>query len=374
MQRNRLLLFLSNMISTIGGTNQFKTSNKVHMREAMDWLMLANDSTSDAGVSEAFHLFHGWLPSYPETTGYIIETFFDYSNDNQNDIIKKRAKKMADWLISIQHENGSFPDSYFKKEMVFDTGQILFGLVRAYENTKQSKYKEAAIRAGNWLISEQEKDGTWIKNAYNKIPHTYYSRVAWSLLDLHKITSEDKYVIACMNNINWALSCQSDNGWFKNASFTLQNHNNPFTHTIAYTIRGILESGIYLSDKRFINSAVKAMDNLMIMIPSDGFICGTYDKNGKGNKKYSCLTGSAQLSIIFLKLYKLTQDYKYLNKGRQINNYLKTKQNIKTNNRNIRGAIAGSYPIWGKYIHFSYPNWATKFFIDALLLEDSLER
>jgi hypothetical protein len=31
------------------------------------------------------------------------------------------------------------------------------------------------------------------------------------------------------------------------------------------------------------------------------------------------------------------------------------------------GAIKGSHPIWGGYDPFRYPNWAAKFFADALM-------
>jgi hypothetical protein len=33
------------------------------------------------------------------------------------------------------------------------------------------------------------------------------------------------------------------------------------------------------------------------------------------------------------------------------------------------GALPGSYPVWGRYEPFGFPNWATKFFADSLLLE-----
>ncbi|MBC8072612.1 MAG: hypothetical protein IAG13_30100, partial [Deltaproteobacteria bacterium] len=39
-----------------------------------------------------------------------------------------------------------------------------------------------------------------------------------------------------------------------------------------------------------------------------------------------------------------------------------------TTDAETRGAIKGSHPIWGGYSPFTYPNWATKFFVDALLL------
>ncbi|RMF46107.1 MAG: hypothetical protein D6755_07055, partial [Anaerolineae bacterium] len=37
----------------------------------------------------------------------------------------------------------------------------------------------------------------------------------------------------------------------------------------------------------------------------------------------------------------------------------------------IRGGIAGSSPIWGRYERLKYPNWAAKFFLDALLWLES---
>jgi rhamnogalacturonyl hydrolase YesR len=225
----KIVFLTSNWASATKRTKGFTTSNDIHIREAMNWLLRAQNMTSDHGVSEAFHMYHGWLPSYPETTGYIIETFLDYYQFTEETIFRDRALDMANWLISIQYQDGAFPDSYFKNKMVFDTGQILFGLVRAYEETKEDKYKKSAIKAGEWIVNAQEDDGSWKRNAYNNIPHTYYTRVAWSLLTLHKTVSESKYVMACKKNIDWALSNQYDNGWFNNASFNLQYNHRAFT-------------------------------------------------------------------------------------------------------------------------------------------------
>ena len=49
-------------------------------------------------------------------------------------------------------------------------------------------------------------------------------------------------------------------------------------------------------------------------------------------------------------------------------------QDINTTDPNIRGGIKGSQPIYGRYSPFSYPNWAAKFFIDAVLQIQSIER
>ena len=36
----------------------------------------------------------------------------------------------------------------------------------------------------------------------------------------------------------------------------------------------------------------------------------------------------------------------------------------------IDGALAGSYPIYGRYAPLQFPNWATKFLVDSLLLRE----
>lgn len=370
---NKALSLVKNAIDSAVKTTHNNIDNGVHIHEGMNWLMRAQKMTSDGGVSEGFHMYHGWLPSYPETTGYIIETFHNYAQITKNDVYMDCAIKMVDWLCSIQFDDGSMPDSYLKRKMVFDTGQAIFGFIESYKVTGKTKYKDAAVRAADWLEKVQEQDGTWRQHAVENIPHTYYSRVAWSLLKVHEVIPEKRYVESCTKNIEWCLRQQLENGWFDNASFNLKNHHSPFTHTIAYTIRGILESGIYLQNDKYIESAGRTLENLSEAVSSNGFIGGTFDKNWRGNTRFTCLTGNAQLAICILKLAGLLKSPKYYKLGTVINGYVKSKQNISTNNLNIRGAIPGSYPIWGKYIHFTYPNWATKFFVDALLLEEKLK-
>ena len=350
--------------------NRPVAENRSHLESALQWLFLAQDSTNDGGVSEGYHLYHGWLPSYPETTGYIIETIFDYYHIfDGDDSLTTRAVRMADWLMQIQNADGSIPDSYFKKKMVFDTGMVIFGFIRTFEETGDEKYKEAAIRAADWLVAQQESGGEWINYAADNIPHTYYSRVAWSLLKVHSVTSNDDYKKACINNIEWCLRQQAESGWFDQASFNTHNHHKPFTHTIAYTLRGILESGLYLNNTSYIDAVKKSLDNLIVQLPNNGFVCGTYDSNWRGDQSYSCLTGNMQLAIIMNKLYMTTGIKKYHQQAVIINDYAKSKQVTNTKNKNILGALAGSYPIWGDYIHYCYPNWATKFLMESLIIE-----
>jgi uncharacterized protein YyaL (SSP411 family) len=241
--------------------------------------------------------------------------------------------------------------------------------VRAYRETGDGAYADAAVKAGEWLVTVQDDDGAWRRHAYGGTAHTYYSRVAWSLATLHDIANDTKFLKACKRNVEWVILNQRSNGWFEKASFEPRNDDHPFTHTIAYTIRGILEIGEYLKRDDLCTAAERAVEGILNNMSVSGHVPGTFDSTWHGNTKFSCLTGNAQLSIILQKLHQRTRREDYLTRAKAINSYLKKRQRVDNVRESIRGAIAGSFPIWGRYIHFCYPNWATKFLADALLLE-----
>ena len=43
---------------------------------------------------------------------------------------------------------------------------------------------------------------------------------------------------------------------------------------------------------------------------------------------------------------------------------------IKTGLATVKGGITGSMPVYGDYCPHQIPNWAVKFYIDALLLQE----
>ncbi len=343
-------------------------SNDVHIKAAMDWLCAAQEQNNDGGVSAHYSLFEGWAPSYVETTGYIIPTFFNYAEASKNSFYRKKAIEMADFEIKNQLASGGFGGIDKKAPIVFNTGQAIFGLCRTYQETKDEKYKTAAEKAANWLVSVMDKEGCWIKNDYLNHIHTYNARTAWALLYAHKISENIAYKNAAEKNIDWALTQQLENGWFKNNGFYPEQ--GPLVHTIAYCIRGILESAIYLRKKRYFESAQKAAISLLKAQGIDGSLPGSFNSEWKSSVKWSCLTGNCQMSIIWHKLYIITKNEKFLNATKKSNAYMKTVQNLNSLNNGVRGGISGAYPIYGWYAPFCYPNWAAKFFVDALMLEE----
>ena len=79
-----------------------------HLEEAIAWLCRAQDAAGDGGVSRSYtlrfkraHARKGWLAAYPETTGYIIPTFFDYARLTGRPEFGERALRMAQWEIEV---------------------------------------------------------------------------------------------------------------------------------------------------------------------------------------------------------------------------------------------------------------------------------
>lgn len=343
-------------------------SNDVHIKAAVEWLSRAQKQNNDGGVSAMYSLFDGWSDSYVETTGYIIPTFFNYALISNNSAYKEEAIQMADFELKSQLESGAFPGGE-NKPIVFNTGQVIFGLCRAYEETKSERYKESAEKAADWLLSVMDEDGCWRKSDYLNSAHAYNTRTAWALLYTNKITDNNSYKKAAEKNIDWALTQQLENGWLKNNGFYPEQE--PLVHTIAYSIQGILEASVYLRKKKYFEAAMKAAEPMIKKQRVDGSLPGSFNKEWKSGVNWSCLTGNSQMSIIWQRLFMITKDEKFLNAAKKINAYMKTVQNIHSSNQGIKGAISGAFPIYGWYAPFCYPNWAAKFFVDSLMIEDN---
>lgn len=345
------------------------------LEAAINWLKYAQDINQGGGIAVSYSFEGGWLPSYPETTGYIIPTFLDYYHFVNKEEYLRRAVKMADWLLSIQLQNGAFQGGFVNnspKPIVFNTGQVLQGLIRTYKETERKKYLEAAVKAANWLVRVQDEDGIWKRFTYNEIPHVYHTRVAWPLLELYELIANEAYCRAVAKNIEWALSNQQENGWFENNAFDRKS--DAFLHTIAYAIEGLLECAILMQNKAWLEAAIKPAEVLLRRLEVKSTLSGIYNNKWKSTVQYRSLTGEAQMSVVWLKLFQITKDGRYLNVALKMNDSLEKLQNTYSNNPGINGGIKGSHPIWGGYASFMYPNWAVKFFSDALLLKEKIKR
>ena len=349
--------------------------NRIHLDAANAWLKHAQDVTGNGGVAQTWLVrLNKWAPAYPETTGYIIPTLYRYANLTGDDDSRKRARRMADWEIEIQHPSGgvlagALGDS--DQPTVFNTGQVIFGWVRAFEEEGEERYREAAVRAANWLCDIMDDDGcwrSWGSPMTGKQISTYNTRTAWSLARVHAITGERRFLKTAVRNAEWALTQAQPNGWLANNC--LQDNDQPFTHTIAYAMRGLLEIGAYAQREDFLQVARQIGDAMLAALPTNGKLPGRFDRRWQPTVRWSCLTGDCQLGINWGRLYQFTGEQKYREATARVLAFVKRTQRLDGDDPNTRGGIKGSHPLNGGYHPWQYPNWATKFFADALMMDD----
>lgn len=351
-----------------------------HLKAAMEWLCFAQDVTDCGGVSAHYDLAHKkWGPAYRETTGYIIETFVDYYKLTGDKEYLERAKKMADWEIKVMSPEGAVGEIHkdgILYNKVFNTGQVILGFYKLFLETNNDLYLKMMKKSADWLVLNQDESGAWEKFS-TKGAKTIDSRVAGSLLEVYDITKDERYKISAEKHLEWVLKQQKENFWFDKTSFTV-SRNAPWTHMIAYTISGILES-YKLGQKKesfyksFYGAANRMLECFHKIKTSNGFLPSTFDEYWQSEDDYSCLTGDVQLAAIWMEIWKMTNEKRFLDGAFEIIEQVKSTQ-ILDAKREIRGGILGSNPYYGKYGSFLLINWATKFFADALILKINITK
>jgi len=340
--------------------------------EAMAWLCRAQDASGNGGVSKSYIAGKGWHHPYPETTGYIIPTFLDYAarGTGREDFVK-RAVRMGEWELSIQTPEGGIqqgprhPDGPHFPPIVFNTGMVLKGFIRLHAKTREPRFLDGAVRAGDFLVERQDADGAWRRASYQAIPHTYHSRVAWSLLMLHEATGDARYRSAGVRHLDWVVSVQSDNGFFTDARFFPGKL--PNTHSLAYTARGLVEGYARLRELRWLDAAVKVSEPVRRVFETQGHLPGVFTPDWTPVARWTCLTALAQNALVWYRLGAVLEDAGWTTQADRALDYLVRVQDRATRRPGLRGGIYGSHPVWGRYAPLQVPNWAVKFFADAMM-------
>lgn len=345
-------------------------ANPDRLDEAITWLCRTHEATGRQGSSKGFSLLHGWLPAYPETTGYVIGTLLEYAQRRaERPELVQRAREMGDWERAIQEPDGGIMQGQIgttpRRSIVFNTGQVLHGWIDL-EEAGHPGYDEPAARAARFLTNGMTGDGTWYSALqYSGLAHTYDSRVAWAMLRWARRAGDDAVRDAAHRQLNWVCSRQRANGWFDDCIFKAGTQ--PSTHAIAYTLRGLLESHELESESRWLDAVLRTSEVLIRKLEVLPRLVATYDERWRPSASYACLTGTVQLGGVWLRLYDATGDARWLNAG------LKAVEQAAAHQETahwppIRGALPGSFPLWGRYAPLQYPNWATKFLADSLML------
>jgi hypothetical protein len=366
------------MADFVFGLEPINGEIEIRQKAAVNWLLHAQAKTGGGGVALGFFPCQqgaDWLPPYPETTGYIITSLLQYASRQRDGILRQRALDMAAWEVDVQMPNGAVQGGPFvpnakQSPCAFNTGMVLDGWCTAFEATGDPRFIAAAREAANYLVNDLTVDGYFRTNGQFVTPSlvkTYNCLCAWSIYRVGQLLHEQSYTFHSIRAIEAALRQQRDNGWFDNNCLTRSEA--PLLHTIAYTLQGILEVALLSGRKDFVDAVESGTKPLLARMHPNGFLPGRYYSNWEPASFSSCLTGSAQLAVVCYRLFQHTRVQLYRAAADRLVNFLKPLQRLEPDCAEINGALPGSFPIFGEYMTAGYPNWATKYLLDALMLQ-----
>ena len=342
------------------------------LEAALAWLCRSHDATGRHGSSKGFSLLHGWLPAYPETTGYVIGSLLSYGErrGGRADLVQ-RAREMGDWEREIQEPDGGVMEGAIgtapRRSVVFNTGMVLHGWIDLQESGIDG-YEEAAARAAGFLTDHLRVGGTWAPEVeYSGLPHTYNSRVAWAMLRWARRVGDQRTEVAARRHLDWVVTRQRANGWFDDCVF--KPGTKPSTHGLAYTLRGLLESHALAGSESWLQAVERTSEVLIRKLEVLPRLSAAYDEEWRPAARHACLTGTVQLGGVWLRLFQVTGDPRWLNAGLKAVEQAAARQE-RSRWAPLDGGLAGSFPIWGRYAPLQYPNWATKFLADSLMLHE----
>jgi hypothetical protein len=362
--------------------NRIITPNRQHLTEAISWIKRAQEAAGDGGgvswgyrarapVRSAARL--GWIEPYPETTGYIIPTLLRYARFAGDSDSAEAARRMAAWELQIQLPDGGFQGGLYGSHPVssstFVTGQVLFGLLEAYREWRtEHHYRDAAIRAGDFLLRCLDESGRFTRG-YSHFcapgSKAYEVRTGLAMAELGVMLEQDTYTKAASRIADYAISCQQQNGWFREND--LDWHDRPLTHTIGYVLEGLHGLGLLLNRPDCQEAVQRTLSEISKLIRSDGFLAGRWRSDWSPAVDWVCLTGSAQIAGVFLRMHRRFGIPEYFNAAHRLLGFVCSTQEIKGQSPALSGGIRGSYPFGGEYGQWCVLNWATKFFADSLM-------
>lgn len=295
--------------------------------KAIQWII--NNSIKNEGIIVATSN----KKSYPEVTGYFIPSLLKWG-------YRDLALQYAKWLCSIQKDDGSWFDSDDKDAYVFDTAQVIKGLlaVRAI----LPEVDKSILKGCDWLLSRIDDKGCLVtpskalwgdnRDVCDEIIHLYCIS---PLFEAGRVFNKNNYVENAVRIKKYYL----DEYHEKIMNFSL------LSHFYAYLMEALLDLGET-------EMARNAMERIAKYQDESGAV------PAYNNVHWVCSTGIFQLALVWFRL----GDF---DRGNRAFQYACKLQND-----------SGGW--FGSYLNAEHPeedndyfsdgeiSWANKYYLDAL--------
>ena len=334
-------------------------------RPLLDWLRHSIDAHQGRGSAAWHHPLRGWAPPYPETTGYLIPTLLDWATLSGENDLADRARHCADWLLDIQLPEGAFPGGIGSRgePLVFDTGQILFGLEAMSQRPHGERYRAALYRAARWLADALDADGIW--HGHQFVPGyspAWQLRTVWALAHAARSLGDASLEAAAHRAWQAYRDCLDPQLPWGVRRASLQPGTPADLHFHVYVLEGAAACAELFQDATFLHRTAEMTVRLADFHQRTGRLPGRLSEDSGVDLRHRCPVGEAQFALVQARLARRGMEGCSLAHAEAI---LQAVPVCRLPIPGWRGGIPGSRPWWGPYQRFRHINWAPKFWLDA---------
>lgn len=371
-----------------------------NVEQVLDWLAKSAVYRADGGVNQGYNWQEQSYPFvYCEITGYAVSSFVCAHRWTQDGRYLDLAQQSARFLIALQDQikdesiRGAIPhgltlpdEQVIRQYYSFDVAMCLQGLLDLHADQPSPALLESARGIGNWLITRMQQDNGSFLATYDAETDGWqhegenfyddygclHAKHAIGLLKLAQASGDEAYTTAALAVCDWVLTLQNDDGAIRaNGAYP-----QVVSHPHCYATEGLLYAHFVSGDKRYLNAARKAGDWLLTARNSDGSISIEYNKPWwrMGRRVIEKVLprrvtdATSQTLRIWLLLYYVTNDQRYLDAARKAGAWLQGMQCVADDDRNA----AGGFYFWpGHPVMFT---WASMFAAHALYALENVER
>ncbi|MBF0417817.1 MAG: hypothetical protein HQL86_06175 [Magnetococcales bacterium] len=373
-----------------GGVQPVVGACRQRAHATAEWLVRAWEASPDDGVSLGYFPCdppaenrlrqHGWLPSSPVSTSAAMIALLHYAIRFSDALMRERALSMAHWLTHLQTPSGMIQDIHLPDRPQHPpsahlaTGMVLHGFAALLQHEPDLRIEHSAQLAAEFLMHtlnpEPHPDSPDPSLPFQGLK-AHPVACAWGLQRFGALKGVARYQEMALRLARHTASLQQGNGWFVCNDPELEL--TPSTEAIGQTLHALLEIGITGGDTALIDAARRGMLPIIDRIRPHGFLSGRWRADWSPASSAACLTGSAQLSVVCYRLFQTLGDVTFLEAGDRLLNFLKGVQVIDAPDSPMRGALAGSFPLFfGEYHSAGFPTSASHQLLDALLLQDRI--
>ena len=134
----------------------------------------------------------------------------------------------------------------------------------------------------------QDPDGAFRRHFYEDLAATYSAYLACWLAEWGDYAADRAALAAAGRHLDWTLAHRRPNDWIALAGFDENQHqaDEAFTHTIAYTLAGILSTAEILGRSDGMAAAAAAAERLARRLELSRFLPGLIGSDWRGRSRY----------------------------------------------------------------------------------------